>query len=366
MMTKAKQLLELIQRFEALFIDSDAAGKVNLSNPETGDPSDVDLVFARGHRTNALKAAGLYVIGTGGGQPTRLIDAMAPVRARAAFHLPALAVELGNVIEVTERESAKGIATLEKFFEGARFVRNDDVPCSLALSALSPGDICPACGCFARRHKAWKREKGSNDDIETEQAEEDRSGRGGDGAGSDDRGDSGGGVSSSGGGGEEGMVEVESARATRGDEEPAQAGGTPGDVSRRSEDEEGGVGSTDRGSGFDASSPVFAEFKRLLEDFFGARVEATSSGADPVDDIDAALDAVRLEVLAAAEVYPPYNSAHEAFGVLWEEVDEFLDEVKLKQPLRMRVRMRKELTQIACVAVRALAALDGDPEWIRR
>jgi len=55
---------------------------------------------------------------------------------------------------------------------------------------------------------------------------------------------------------------------------------------------------------------------------------------------------------ASAAAHGLYHSPHEAYGVLMEEVDEFFDEVKRKRidPLAMR----KELIQVAAVAVRAI------------
>lgn len=54
-----------------------------------------------------------------------------------------------------------------------------------------------------------------------------------------------------------------------------------------------------------------------------------------------------------------YNSAHEAYGVLAEEVDEFWDEVKKKRSKRDPAAMRAELKQIAAVAIRAMTDLGG-------
>lgn len=51
----------------------------------------------------------------------------------------------------------------------------------------------------------------------------------------------------------------------------------------------------------------------------------------------------------------PYNSAHEVYGVLVEEVAEYFDEVRAKEERRDPEKMRRELIQIAAVAVRAVA-----------
>lgn len=47
-----------------------------------------------------------------------------------------------------------------------------------------------------------------------------------------------------------------------------------------------------------------------------------------------------------------YNSAHEGYAVLIEEVDELWDEVRKKDLHRSKERMREECIQIAAVAMR--------------
>lgn len=50
----------------------------------------------------------------------------------------------------------------------------------------------------------------------------------------------------------------------------------------------------------------------------------------------------------------PYNSAHEAYGVLAEEVHEFFEIVMQKQAKRDMAHMRKELIDVAVVALRSI------------
>lgn len=75
-------------------------------------------------------------------------------------------------------------------------------------------------------------------------------------------------------------------------------------------------------------------------------------------------DLVRTE-LARSKVQHDheFNSAHEAFGVLYEELDEFWDEVKLKKEKRNRQNMLKELVQIAAMAQKAAESLDLIPQY---
>ncbi len=68
----------------------------------------------------------------------------------------------------------------------------------------------------------------------------------------------------------------------------------------------------------------------------------------------AAFDA-QCEAERARDTWPRYHSAHEALGVLLEEVDEFQRIVFQKQQQRDLAAMRNELIQIAAVALRAAA-----------
>jgi hypothetical protein len=52
------------------------------------------------------------------------------------------------------------------------------------------------------------------------------------------------------------------------------------------------------------------------------------------------------------EKWGVHNSAHEAYAVLLEEVDELWDHVKTKQDNRSLIEMRKEAIQVAAMALR--------------
>jgi len=58
------------------------------------------------------------------------------------------------------------------------------------------------------------------------------------------------------------------------------------------------------------------------------------------------------EAMGAMENWPPFNSAHEGFAVLKEEVDELWDHVKTNQKKRDIAAMRKECIQVAAMAMR--------------
>ena len=68
----------------------------------------------------------------------------------------------------------------------------------------------------------------------------------------------------------------------------------------------------------------------------------------------ASVDAM-AEADRATKVWPPMNSAHEAYAVLLEEVDELWAHVKCNQKKRDLAAMRKEAIQVAAVALRFAA-----------
>jgi len=69
------------------------------------------------------------------------------------------------------------------------------------------------------------------------------------------------------------------------------------------------------------------------------------------------LQDVYQECHRATQLHGGFNSAHEAYGVILEELDEFWDEVKKKRNLRNTDNMRKELVQVAAMCLKAVIAL---------
>jgi hypothetical protein len=67
------------------------------------------------------------------------------------------------------------------------------------------------------------------------------------------------------------------------------------------------------------------------------------------------INMVASEVALARSKWPPMNSAHEAFAVLLEEVDELKAHVWTNQQRRDLAAMRKEAMQVAAMAVRFAA-----------
>jgi hypothetical protein len=66
---------------------------------------------------------------------------------------------------------------------------------------------------------------------------------------------------------------------------------------------------------------------------------------------------VQLELRSAIAKFPPMNSAHEAYAVMLEEVDELWEHVKMKQSNRDLAGMRKEAVQVAAMAIRFAAEI---------
>jgi hypothetical protein len=63
------------------------------------------------------------------------------------------------------------------------------------------------------------------------------------------------------------------------------------------------------------------------------------------------------ELIKAIESWPEFNSAHEGWAVLLEEVNELWEHVKIKQKYRDIKRMRKEAIQVAAMALRFAAEI---------
>lgn len=67
------------------------------------------------------------------------------------------------------------------------------------------------------------------------------------------------------------------------------------------------------------------------------------------------LEDVFIEIARAGSIHPPLRGTHEAYAVLLEEVDEFWDEVRKRNP--DKTQMRLELIQIAAMACRTILDL---------
>ena len=74
-----------------------------------------------------------------------------------------------------------------------------------------------------------------------------------------------------------------------------------------------------------------------------------------LDDI---LEAIREE-LDRAKLFPPFNSAHEGYAILAEEVDELWAHVKTNQTKRDLTAMRAEAIQVAAMAIKFVQMIDN-------
>jgi NTP pyrophosphatase (non-canonical NTP hydrolase) len=66
------------------------------------------------------------------------------------------------------------------------------------------------------------------------------------------------------------------------------------------------------------------------------------------------LDAVVSEFNRASSIYPRFNSVHEGYAVLLEEVEELWDEIKKSPKKRDLNKIREEAVQVAAMALRFL------------
>lgn len=96
--------------------------------------------------------------------------------------------------------------------------------------------------------------------------------------------------------------------------------------------------------------------------FFFFIEEDKPEPADPDRLLEAefALDDVYEEVEKAMSKYPPFNSAHEGYSVLAEEVDELWEEVKVKQGNRDVDKLYAEAKQVAAMAVRFMVDIANE------
>ncbi len=75
--------------------------------------------------------------------------------------------------------------------------------------------------------------------------------------------------------------------------------------------------------------------------------------------LSAVLYDVEQEVNRVEDKWPPFNSAHEGYAVLLEEVDELKAHVWTNQKRRNLPEMRAEAVQVAAVAVRFVRMIDA-------
>lgn len=99
------------------------------------------------------------------------------------------------------------------------------------------------------------------------------------------------------------------------------------------------------GNASPAMDTVIVEVETALE----SAVASTAT-----QDLSALHDA-NAELVRARSKFSRFNSAHEGYAVLLEEVDELWELVRLKKENRARAAMRTEAIQVAAMALRFAA-----------
>lgn len=64
------------------------------------------------------------------------------------------------------------------------------------------------------------------------------------------------------------------------------------------------------------------------------------------------IENLMLEYIYAVEEHGPFNSSHEGYAIMLEEMDELWDEIKKKKEKRDKENMKKEALQIAAMGLR--------------
>lgn len=69
-------------------------------------------------------------------------------------------------------------------------------------------------------------------------------------------------------------------------------------------------------------------------------------------------DQIQKEIDKSVTKYGQHNSLHETYGLMMEEVAEFFDEVRKKESKRSIINTKKELIQIAAIAIKRINYLE--------
>jgi hypothetical protein len=72
---------------------------------------------------------------------------------------------------------------------------------------------------------------------------------------------------------------------------------------------------------------------------------------------DELLEIIEEEVIRAKGLYPTFNSTHEGYAVIFEEIDELWDLVRKNKGIDGDLRMKNECIQIAAMAIRFIEDL---------
>ncbi len=76
-------------------------------------------------------------------------------------------------------------------------------------------------------------------------------------------------------------------------------------------------------------------------------------------EAEKAITLIIQEYHRATEMNGPFNTPHEGYAVILEELDELWDEVKRKSAERDNEKLKKEAVQVGAMAMRFLVDLGG-------
>ena len=71
-------------------------------------------------------------------------------------------------------------------------------------------------------------------------------------------------------------------------------------------------------------------------------------------EVNEALQAIKSEFERSNKLYKSFNSNHEAYAVILEELDEVWDEIKKSKEVTGNEAMKKELIQVGAMVVKFL------------
>ena len=67
-----------------------------------------------------------------------------------------------------------------------------------------------------------------------------------------------------------------------------------------------------------------------------------------------AIELVKIELELANSYFPLFNSSHEGYAVIKEELDELWDEIKNNKSPESKTRQKNEAVQVAAMAIKFL------------
>lgn len=72
---------------------------------------------------------------------------------------------------------------------------------------------------------------------------------------------------------------------------------------------------------------------------------------------DIILEDLNIELASAISKFPKFNTEHEGYAIILEELDELWEHIKVNQKYRNKQAMRKEALQTAAMSIRFMIDL---------